>query len=183
MADADTQVDLEQLHDVMAASIATAFPALQTVEFYREDRKTPVTAPACLLELVELETAGAEPDPGTEQLAVYARFEAQLIIGFRTPKAKLEARRLAASLAAFLHLRRWPGVVTGPGEVVGCYRDEFDPGLDQFEVWRVEWSHLVHLGESVWAGDGIIPTRVYVRNAHPVGAELGVPVLLLDTEP
>jgi hypothetical protein len=175
MADALTEIDLDDLHDAIETQIAAAFPTLQTVEFYREDRKT-VVAPACLLELVEFETAGAEPDPGTGQLAMLARFEAELILGFRTANAKREARKLAANLAAFLHLRRWTGIVTGPGEVVGCYKDDFAPELDQFEVWRVEWSHIIHLGQSVWVPDGsITPTTVYSRGTNPEGAEFDEP--------
>lgn len=176
MADALTELDLGDLHDAIVAGISAQFPALQTVEFYREedDRKTPASMPACLLELTEFEKAGADPDPGTGQLAVMARFEARLIIGFRTPNAKREIRKLACAFASFVHLRRWEGVVTGPGEVVGIYHDDFSPELDQYEVWRVEWAHVIHLGESVWKPDGsVAPTNVTARPAHPEGEAPG----------
>lgn len=177
MADALTEIDLDALHDAIEAQIAAAFPVFQTVQFYREetDRKS-LPKPACLLELVEFETVGAEPDPGTGQIPVYARFEAELVLGFRTTHAKRAIRKLAGSFAAFLHLRRWTGVVTGPGEVVGCYKDDFSPELDQCVVWRVEWAHLVHLGQSVWKpGDEVTPTNVYARPTTPQGAALGAP--------
>jgi hypothetical protein len=171
MANAQTEVCLVELHAAMLDAIKAAFPDLQTVECYRDDRVTKVTTPACMLELTEMEAAEAQ-DPGTEQLAVVARFEARFILGFRTREAQLEARNLAAAFAAYLRKHpRWPGVVTGPAEVIGCYRDEFDPELDQYEVWRVEWAHVLHLGESVWAPEGITPTTVFLGVSPDTGAE------------
>jgi hypothetical protein len=92
-----------------------------------------------------------------------------------TTNVEREARKLAAALAAFLHLRRWEGVVTGPAEVVGFGPDNFDPDLDQYEVWKVEWSHVLHLGKSVWEPEPgtVPPTTVYARPAVPEGAEPG----------
>jgi hypothetical protein len=168
MANAQTEVCLEELHAAMLDTIKSAFPTLQTVEAYRDDRTTSLTTPACLLELTEME-ATPEQDPGTEQLAVVARFEARFILGFRTQEVQLQARALAAAFAAYLRKNpRWPGVVTGPAEVIGCYRDEFDPELDKYEVWRVEWAHVLHLGETVWKAEGIIPTTVFLNMVQVV---------------
>lgn len=174
MADALTEVDIERLHDVIEAEIKAQFPTLQTVQFYREEteRKEAVTAPACLLELAEFDPT-PDKDPGTGQLATDARFVARFILGFRTERVKIETRKLACAFAAFVHLKRWPGVVTGPGEVSAIGPDEFDGDLDQYEVWRVEWSHAVHLGESAWKGETIEVTQVDVRVAQPQGTPLG----------
>src|SRR5690606_27856540 len=101
------EVGLDALHAAIVADIKAAFPALATVEFYRETSdRVRLELPACLLELSEMELAEDE-DPGTEQTAVEARFEARLIIGFRTPDAKVEIRKLAGAFAAFLRHRRW----------------------------------------------------------------------------
>lgn len=171
MADAHTEIDLEVLHAAIEAALCAQFPALRMVEFYREesDRQPPKPdqLPACLLELTELEPA-PDVDPGTEQLAVHARFEARLIIGFRTPRAKLEIRQLAAAVAVWLRLRRWADpripagqaartLPTGPAEVIAILPDHFSPELDRYEVWRVEWRQLLHLGASIWTTDGLTP--------------------------
>lgn len=169
MANAITNVSLDDLHDAIVRDIKAAFPALKTVEFYREESErtppSPEQLPACLLELSEMEPS-PEDDPGTEQLAVDARFEARLMLGFRTQKAKLEIRKLAAAFAAWLRLRRWSHptnagktLPTGPAYVQSIRPDDFFPELDRFEVWCVEWQQeTVHLGETVWTDEGVTPS-------------------------
>lgn len=175
---ANTDIDLDTLHAAIVADISAKFPDLQTVEFYRgegqEDRKA-LPTPACLLELSEME-ASLEDDPESEQLAVIAHFEAALLIRFNAPNAKRSVRRLAAAFAAWIHKRRWndpanPGkkLPTGPCVVVGAYKDDFsgmtpgqrDAPLDQFEVWKVEWRQIVHLGAGVWNDEGETPARIF----------------------
>ncbi len=194
---ANTNIDLSVVHDAIVADIKAAFPNLQTVEFYREDRKSLVT-PACLLELTELE-ADPDNDPGTEQLAVLAKFEAELVIGFRPQagsmaKAKLSIRMLAAALEAWLRMRRWTNpadpakkLPTGEAMVIGAYQDDFsvmgrrqDQDLSQFEVWRVEWQQRLHLGETVWTDEGVTPGRVFVR--EDVSSDLDGTAVYFDFE-
>lgn len=64
----DTAIDLDVLTDAILANIATAFPVFETVEAYREDRRS-LPAPACLVQLVDLEPDHAA-DPGTDQMVV-----------------------------------------------------------------------------------------------------------------
>jgi len=165
---ANTAISIEEVHTRIANAILAQFPDLQTVEFYDEDRDA-VATPACLLDMSEFEDA-TDVDPGTDQLAVRCRFEAELILGFRTPQAKLSARVLAAALAQFIHkdLRR---IVTrmGPPEAIHAYRSDFKPELDKYEVWCVEWRQVVHLGESVWTDEGLTPTTVWTGQAPAIG--------------
>lgn len=169
MANANTVVTLDAVHDGIVAAIRAQFPTLKTVEAYRLDRKN-LPVPACLVEITEMDAA-PEVDPGTEQLAVNVRFEARLVIGFRQggKNPKLEVRKLAASFAAFARLNRW-GCPIGPAEVIGCYQDDFDPELDQFECWRVEWQQVIHLGDTVWTDDGVLPTEVLIGYSPEIGA-------------
>lgn len=153
----DTAIDLDALHDAICASIKAAFPSLATVEDYREDRKH-LTLPAVLINLTDLEPEPDE-DPGTEQLAAMARFDAQIVIGFRTANAKREVRKLAAALAHHIYGNRW-GQPVEAARVTAIVQDDFSPELDRFEVWRVEWQQIIHIGTSVWNNDGVIPTEV-----------------------
>lgn len=179
MTDRNTEIDLAVLHQAIVDDIKAQFPELTTVEFYRgqdtgEDRRS-LPTPACLLDLTELE-AEPEADPGTEQLAVLAKFEVALVIDFRTAQSKLSIRQLAASFAAWLRLRRWsnaavPGkkLPTGPAQVVGAYPDDFQPDLERFVVWRVEWQQIIHLGQTVWKPEGAAPTQVLVSFTPDIG--------------
>lgn len=165
---ADTEVTLAQVHDGIVEAVRAQFTDLVTVEFYLMDR-TKLPTPACLLELTEMEAA-PDVDPGTGQLAVMASFSAQLVIGFRQPglNAKLEIRKLAAAFGAFVRTKRW-GRPIGPAEVVGIYPDDFDPELDQYECWRVDWQQVLHLGESVWNDPGGQPSQVFISQVPLIG--------------
>lgn len=179
--DANTEIDLTKLHAAIAADIAAQFPAFQTVQFYREeDERTPLTAdqmPACLMQLSDMEPAGRADQPGTTQFAVDARFEARVIIGFRTPHAKVEIRKLAGALAVFISNRKWVDpddatkkLPTLSAEVTAVASDDFHEQLDRFEVWRVEWVHRIHLGATIYDGVGVIPGEVYYSWLPEIGA-------------
>lgn len=167
--DANAFLDLDALHDAITSDIKAQFPDLQTVEFYRTEERKGMTLPGVILELTEFE---GEPDmdPGTDQLAVCARFDAEIIFGFRSPNVKREIRKFAAAFAAWLRLRRWTGISTDAAKVIGCYRDEFNPELDQYEVWRVEWTQVMYLGTNTWTNDGTIPTTVLAGYSPDIGA-------------
>lgn len=168
---ANTFCDLDALHAAIVEDIKAQFPDLQTVEFYRTDERKGMPLPAVILDLTEFENQ-PDADPGTEQLAVTARFEAEIIMGFRVPNVKREVRKFAAAFAAWMRLRRFTreNVHTGPAQVIGCYPDDFNPELDQYEVWRVEWSTVLHLGNTVWTNEGTIPTQVFLGQAPDIGA-------------
>lgn len=166
----DTQIDLSTVHQSIVDAIAAQFPALATVEDYREDRKG-LPLPAVLVELADMEP-DPDADPGTEQLAVQSRWEARIIIGFRKPNAEREVRRLAAALGVFVHQNRF-GEPIGSAEVLAIAPDSFDPDLDQYVVWLVEWQQIVHLGGSVWANDSDtpIPSQVLYSWAPNIGPD------------
>lgn len=163
MADAVIETDLAELHTAIGAKLAEAFPSFQVVEFYREENeRAPLKEaqlPALLLEMTELEPY-PEGDPGTEQLAVTARFEARVVINFRTAQAKVEVRKLAGAVAAFMHKNRhFHGVKGCPVTVDSIVSDDFYPELDRFEVWRVDFSCIAWIGETVWTNDGTTPAQ------------------------
>lgn len=168
MTDRFQGTDLAALHQAIVEVSAAAFPGVH-FEFYRLERKSlpfgsgqPGQDPMAyaLLELSEFEP-GDTIDPGTEQQAMMAKFEAEFVMKSLPVDARLSARVLAASFAAFLRkqLRFRPDqVFQGQARVVGCYKDDFSPELDQYEVWRVEWMQEVWLGQgTIWMPDPSIP--------------------------
>ena len=180
MADALTEIDLDILQDAIEADIAAAFPSFANVEFYSETRKG-MPLPSCLLELSDFEDFN-DPDPATGQQAVMARFEARFIIsGVKTKTAKRSIRKLAASFAAWLRLRRWTNpsnpakkLPTGPAQFLAAEPDPFHPEADQYECWRVEWQQVLHLGETVWKpqpGDEITTTPNDPQAKPNIGGE------------
>lgn len=164
---AETEVALDTLHQAILDHIAAAYPALATVSDYPEERRH-LSLPACLVEMAEMDGV-PDLDPGTGQLALMTRWEARLIIGWRTASAAREIRRLAGALGVTIHQQRW-GLPVGPAEVLGMTPDAFEPQLDQFVVWRVDWQQVVHLGESVWSpASSLVPSEILYSTAPEIG--------------
>lgn len=162
---------LDEVHSSIEDAIRTRFPTLATVEFYKQDRKV-LDLPACLLEMSDLEPTS---DPGTEQLAVLARFEARLVIGKSqgSYNPELEVRKLAAAFGVFCKNQRWgiKGGAVGPAEIASISEDPFSPDLDNYYVWAVEWVQEIFLGESVWDGEGVPITQVFLGISPDTGPE------------
>lgn len=172
MADALDGIDLSILHQKIVAAFAEQFPTdFNLIAFYRdeEERRAPKVTelPALLLELTELEP-DTENDANGEQLPVIARFEARVVINAMQDKvlsvetAKIKVRALAAKLAYYLYKhKRFHKLPAGALSVDSIVEDAFYPELDRYEVWRVDFSIPVLIGESVWISGGITPTPVY----------------------
>lgn len=174
MANAILETNIAQLHEDIASAIKAQFPALKLVAFYHEEQdRTPpdmgTQLPACLLELVEMELDEKE-DPQTDQLALWARFEARLMIGFNTPQAKIQIRQLAAVFATWIHKTpRFHGESPSGAHLIGIHRDDFSPLIDKYEIWCVEWREVLWLGETVWTDEGQTPANPVFGFAPDIG--------------
>lgn len=171
MADINTNLDINLLHDQIVEQIQAQFPSFKTVQFYRDDEAETIPTPAILLEVSEVEPE-PDHDNGTDQLPVLIRFEARIIMGVRTPQVKLAVRLAAMALAGWLHKLSWGnGVYADPCRVLACSPDEFDPRVDKWCVWRVEWHNGAMLGnDNSWENDGTVPAALY-----SFAPDIGVP--------
>lgn len=165
---ADTAVDLDDLHTTILAQLGEAFPGIATIDDYPDDRRR-IPVPAVLVELTEL-TAVPDEDPGTGQLALEAQFELRYLVGFRGANQGRLIRRNIAALAHFIQHNQW-GQPVEPARVMVCEPDAFSPELDQYLVWRIEWAQIVHIGENEWLDDGEPPNEVYVGIAPLIGPD------------
>ena len=173
---ANTTITLDEFYAAVVADIRAAFPFFVTVEFDREDRAE-VPLPALLLEIPSFDSAD-DIDPGTGEWACSARIEARLMFAFRDEQVKLKCRKVATALAAWLRSRRFQRVgapageklPTGPAQVLTAERDDFDPTLDKFDVWRVDWLQVMHFGENVWAEGEFIEQAAFVGFAPEIGS-------------
>lgn len=125
---------------------------IQTCEIYPTIRKE-IVAPAVFVELASLEP---DKDPGTEELALKARFEARIVVDSTIENAPIIVRSLAAEVARVVNKNTWEKNVS-PAEFLSAEPDGFRPELDAYLVWMVDWSHQLHLGKSVWEEGKIKP--------------------------
>lgn len=110
-------------------------------------------------------------DAGTEQFHADVRFVAHVFVSFLIDNPELEVRRIAADLVAWTYGRRFDCPV-GPAKIISAQPDAIElPGRsgragegEDYEVWRIEWSHEAFLGESVWGATGTEPVEVWTDN-------------------
>lgn len=174
MAPALPIVQISGVKDAIVAAIVAAFPDFKLVAFDREeisrDDLDADELPAILLDLSEFED---EPDCDRANglIPLRARFEARVIVGFKTARAKTAAQAAAASMAAWLRLKRFnsPSCWTEPAHVIGAYRDEFHPAADRYVVWRIEWTQVIQYGTDIYAEDGTTPGNPSFSFAPDIG--------------
>ncbi|WP_353283376.1 hypothetical protein [Wolbachia endosymbiont (group A) of Pogonocherus hispidulus] len=152
------------LHQKICTMLKEEIPAIQTCEVYPTIRKE-LLAPALFVELVSLE---AGKDPGTEEFALRARFEARIVVDGTVEDSSVVVRLLAAEVARVVNKNTWNVENVLPGEFLSAEVDNFKPELDAYLVWLVEWVHELHTGQSMWLETGIIPHIISVgENVRP----------------
>ncbi|WP_406829237.1 hypothetical protein [Wolbachia endosymbiont (group A) of Epistrophe grossularia] len=140
----------KDLHNAICITLKEEIPAIQTCEVYPAIRKE-LVAPAVFVELSSLEQG---KDPGTEELALKARFEARIVVDGTVEDSSVVVRLLAAEVARVVSKNTWNVKNIAPGEFLSAGGDDFRPELDAYLVWMVEWVHEIHVGKSVWSETG-----------------------------
>lgn len=180
MADIDTRVDPSAIHDAIVADLKAKFPQFQTVQFYRgaeQGERSSLPIPALLLDCDNFEIS--EDNLGTEQLSTDWSFEVRIVISdIRADRGRFAIRSLAATVAQYIHLRRWriPGdpdgkcYPTGQARVTQAERDDYDPSLDKFLVWRIDWQQNMSIGDNVWIDpDAMRPEVLHIGITPDIG--------------
>ncbi|WP_264706148.1 hypothetical protein [Wolbachia endosymbiont (group A) of Ancistrocerus nigricornis] len=141
----------QDLHQAICSTLKEEIPAIQTCEIYPSIRKE-LVAPAVFVELSGFKKGH---DPGTEELALKARFEARIVVDGTVEYSLLVVRSLAAEVARVVNKNTWNVKNISPAEFLSAEPDGFRPELDAYLVWMVDWSHQLHLGKSIWTENKI----------------------------
>jgi hypothetical protein len=149
---------LNQLHNNICEQIKGKIPEIQTCSNYPRMRNE-LVAPACFVEISSFEIG---TDPGTEELALVANFEARIVIDSTIPNAEFAIRELALQLANLINHNTWSSRIT-PAKIKDIGPDAFKPELDAYIVWNINWAHTFHIGENVWESTGILPHTIFVN--------------------
>ncbi|MDA0782415.1 MAG: hypothetical protein O2942_09160 [Proteobacteria bacterium] len=154
---------IEDLHSAILAEITTSIAGIQTSGAYPK-LQTAVSVPAVFVDLSSLEPGD---NPGTEQVALVARFEARVIVN-SADNGLMKVRELAVEVAKIIHNKNF-GMKTRLSRLVSIGPDSFSPELDAYDVWIVEWEQEFDIGLSVWDGTGIVPTEILLGYVPKVG--------------
>lgn len=171
------EVNLLALYDAIEHEFKTRYPELVTVEFHRGTdgaERLEIPVPALLLDDESMEPV-QESNTGDEMTHTTFAFSAYLILSnVRNPKVRKEIRVMAADMVSFINQRRWKGadgvtIQTDPAVVTVAERDNFDPSLDKYEVWRIDWQQDIPLGVSIWKSNDIPPGTIFIGFAPDIG--------------
>ncbi|WCR59621.1 MAG: hypothetical protein PG978_001069 [Wolbachia endosymbiont of Ctenocephalides felis wCfeF] len=146
------------LHQAICTRLKEEILNIQTCEVYPMIRKE-LLAPAVFVELSSLEKGH---DPGTEELALKARFEARIVIDSTIENAAIIVRTLAAEVARVVNKNTWNVKNVSPGEFISGGGDDFRPELDAYLVWLIEWVHTIHVGRSIWEEGKFRPHKIEI---------------------
>lgn len=157
-------VSVAQVHNAIVTQLSgllTQFGIVYVQDYPRQVDKLEV--PAVLLDVEQMDVLN---DPGTEQTRMSLRFSAVVVVGsLRNDAAGLDPRMsvrvLAMAVAHAINRQRWGIDGCGPAKVQQVQPDAFDPRLDRFECWRIEWTHEVMVGDDIWNQVGMLPTQVW----------------------
>jgi hypothetical protein len=179
----ETGINLTALHTAIQTGLRAAFPAtgtgaVPTIDHYTRPTKTFAT-PAIYFELTGIDPQVDGADSGSEQFNATLSFSAYVCCSYRSESAKLAVRELVAAVIEEIWDSSWDLPVSG-AEIVTAQPDQFsvEPGgtgsgsSQAYEVWRVDWTHDVKLGESIWAtASEVIPTSVFCGWAPDIGID------------
>ncbi|MFT4314835.1 MAG: hypothetical protein AB3P11_07225 [Wolbachia pipientis] len=155
-------MNFKDLHQAICTKLKEEISAIQTCEIYPSIRKE-LVAPAVFVELSSLEKGD---DPGTEELALKARFEARIVVDSTVENASIIVRSLATEVAKVVNKNTWNVENVSPGEFISGGGDDFRPELDAYLVWLIEWVHYLHVGKSIWLGTEVISHTIEIGKVH-----------------
>jgi len=152
---------LTDLHNAITARLLLDVTGLQSCAAYPDlDHDSKIILPGVLLETAP----SIEPakDEGTEQLCLTVKMRAYCIYDPILDNADLEVRNLAITVAHAVYKASRFGQPVGAAKINFVGEDNFKEELEGYKVWSVEWDHDIRVGTSVWDGDGVLPTELYV---------------------
>lgn len=158
---------IAQAHDGILAALRGDLPGLRDVLDYGVAEQ--LATPAAVLRLAGMEPDDA-PEDGSGRLDMRCRWEVFLVLASRTPGVERRLRALAAAAAVLLHGNRF-GLAAPPARFVLAEANEFEPSWKGAQSWRVEFEQVLHLGESVWDAEGVVPQTVLASHSPLVGSQ------------
>lgn len=145
------QVKPSDLLAAIKAGLETQFDWVESVETWPNNRDR-LQTPALLVEIGEMDVGD---DPGTGETKLNCQVSIYVVIRDSQETDSVSSLDTAASIAAYLRLNRF-GLPVGPSFVRGAYPDVWQPELEEFNVWRVDYETSIRVGE-----DGFAPGESY----------------------
>ena len=158
-------IHLTDFHAAVTDYLRDNVEWLQHVDYYPEI-KTEVPAPCAFFSVADWELAGEQSMNG--QLSVVLNCELLVVFGIAETSYQLDVRNAAMALCLKIRDNRW-GLPVDPAVLSSAAPDAFNPELDSYAVWRIEWRQQIDVGVDQFAGAGVLPSKVLVGYSPDTG--------------
>lgn len=161
--------DLTSLHTAIIDRLSADFSAT-TVAAY-PDLKRKITLPAVLVDLDEFDIA----DFGEDALGLNVRFTVYCVADPAVANAEMTVRNLAVTMALRIYQEKDFGYDVNTGaEIIRVSPDDFNPDLQGYLVWSVEFVIGITVGQEAYStdpADGIHVTEMTIGDLDKVDME------------
>ena len=165
-------VDISVFHAAIKSAMIAALSGV-TVDYAYNRPGATLPVPCVFIDLESIEP-DKEQDAGTEQLGVILRCSAECVTSYKisssTVSGKMNARLLAASVAALVERNKWGLGTVSPGKFRGSHPQGFSSNDQNYESWIVNWTHCAVLGADLWNITGATLEEGFAHKAPRIGA-------------
>lgn len=175
MANQPTPVTLDEATDGIVAALAAHLgESVATVVAYPDDpdeqedeERARLPMPAVTVELAEWEPT-PDANTSTGQTILTLRWRVRAIVDKIQPRARRRVRDLGLRITHFCRDNRF-GLPIHPAEIISGAPDDYTPGLDDLEVWAVDFTTVARFGSMTLDPEVPVPPEVYLGLAPDIG--------------
>lgn len=161
---ADT-LQLTDYHTAVEQYLKEKLTWLNSVTSYPET-ETALTTPCAFFQVMDWDKADKQPMNG--QLGVVLKCQLIAVLGVDDPAHQLEIRQAAMAVSMAVDGARF-GLPVDPAVLVSAQPDAFNPELDAYAAWSIEFNHRIDVGVDEYKPEGLTPTVVRVGYSPDIG--------------
>lgn len=161
-------VHLDSYHAAVSDHIAAELPWLKSVDDYPEQFEK-LSTPCAFFGVVDWDRA--EDQRMTGELSVVLSCQLLVVFGQAGQVSSKAVRNAAMAMSVKIDEQRF-GLEVDPAQFVSAAPWAFDPDLDQYVVWAVNFVHQIEVGEDQFdLVPDFLPSQVNVGQVPKNGAD------------
>lgn len=163
--------NLKEYDTDVTAYFKKVAPWASVVDSYPEETVKHIAPASIFWGITEIEPA-SDRDNGSGEMELQLSVTVLVAVSTQEANSELLVRELATVLIANIHKSRLAsGAGYKPARVTRSAASEFEPHLDGFSVWAVEFEQSIVIGKQLITAIEFTPGKVYGGVAPNIGAD------------